>query len=134
MTLDATLEIPVTSRKLLRAVRALLARPRFLQAGNLSLDMKTRMVKVGGTTIQMPPKEFVLLKSLMMNAGSVLSRKTIMRAVWNTDFMEDTRTLDVHIHWVRKKIEEDPAHPTFIRTVRGVGYQFISPDGNVTAV
>jgi len=130
--LDASLSTPVSSRKLLKTIRTLLARPRFIQAGDLILDMKSREVTVGDRSARLPPKEFALLKSLMTNAGTVLSRKTIMRLVWNTDFMDDTRTLDVHIRWLRERIEEDPSNPTFVRTIRGVGYQFVSPDGNVS--
>ncbi|NOZ05558.1 MAG: response regulator transcription factor [Chloroflexi bacterium] len=123
--IDAQLETPVTSRKLLKQVRTLLARPRYLYSDVLTLDLKRREVWVGGSKHQMTPKEFALLKALMSNAGTVLSRKTIMRTVWNTDFLADTRTLDVHIRWIREKIEEYPGKPSLVRTVRGVGYLFV---------
>jgi DNA-binding response OmpR family regulator len=125
---EAHLPMPVHSRKLLKQVRELLARPRFLTVGNLTLDLKTRHVTTEGRDSRLTPKEFALLKELMSNAGAVLSRKTVMKRVWSTDFMEDTRTLDVHIRWVREKIEEDPSQPRYVRTIRGVGYQFVIPD------
>lgn len=129
---DAELPMPVTSRKLLKQVRDLLARPRFLKAGRLTLDLKTRTVSAGDREgPRLTPKEFTLLKELMGNEGTVLSRKTIMRRVWSTDFLADTRTLDVHIRWLREKIEEDPSQPEYVRTIRGVGYQFVCPDGVV---
>ena len=123
--IDALLATPVTSRKLLKQVRELLARPRYLYSDTLTLDLKTREVLVGESKHRMTPKEFALLKALMINAGTVLSRKTIMRTVWNTDFLADTRTLDVHIRWIREKVEEIPGEPRLIRTVRGVGYLFV---------
>jgi len=131
---DAELPMPVTSRKLLKQVRALLARPRFLKAGTLTLDLKTRTISAGDREgPRLTPKEFALLKELMGNEGTVLSRKTIMRRVWSTDFLADTRTLDVHIRWLREKIEENPSRPEYVRTIRGVGYQFICSDGVVEA-
>jgi len=123
--IDAQLATPVTSRKLLKQVRTLLARPRYLHSDALTLDLKTREVLVGDSKHRMTPKEFALLKALMSNAGTVLSRKTIMRTVWNTEFLADTRTLDVHIRWIREKIEEYPGKPSLVRTVRGVGYLFV---------
>ncbi|RME49079.1 MAG: winged helix family transcriptional regulator [Chloroflexi bacterium] len=65
-----------------------------------------------------------LLAVLMRNAGEVLSRKYLMQEVWRTNFIDDTRTLEVHVCWLRKKIEEDPRRPRYLRTVRGKGYQF----------
>lgn len=68
------------------------------------------------------PKEFELLLLFMQNPGRVLSRRTIMEEVWHTSYLGDTRTLDVHIRWLRQKIEPDPSHPQILRTQRGVGY------------
>jgi DNA-binding response OmpR family regulator len=73
-------------------------------------------------------KEFELLSLLMANAGHVLSRTDIFDRVWGTDWIGDTRTLDVHIRWLREKIETDPAKPQYIQTVRGVGYRFTPPE------
>ena len=73
-------------------------------------------------------KEFELLSLLMSKAGQVVSRPVLFDTVWGTDWLGDTRTLDVHIRWLREKIEEKPSKPRYIKTVRGVGYRFLSPD------
>ncbi len=95
-----------------------------LKAGRLTLDLKNQRLRKGKTFSALTPKEFALLKAFMSNGGEVLTRKYLMKEVWETDYMGDTRTLDVHICWIRRKIEDDPANPEYLTTVRGVGYQF----------
>ncbi len=98
-----------------------------LRAGGLILYTQERNVVKNGEATHLTFKECALLETLMRNRGNVVSRKKLMREVWDTDYLGDTRTLDVHICWVRSKIEDDPGEPILIRTVRGVGYRFDVP-------
>jgi DNA-binding response OmpR family regulator len=131
---DLWLERPFTSRKLLNRVRKLIPEPEaaVLRAGNLVFDVEKRQVSKGGRSVRVTPKQAKLLASLMSHPNEVLSRRYLMKHVWNTDYLGDTRTLDVHIRWVREAIEENPSRPKFVRTVRGVGYRFVFPEGNST--
>lgn len=95
-----------------------------LKARGISLDLEKRSVTTRGDTTHLTPKECALLATFMDNGGEVLTRKFLMKEVWETDWTEDTRTLDVHIRWLREKIEDDPSNPVHLRTVRGVGYRF----------
>jgi two-component system alkaline phosphatase synthesis response regulator PhoP len=97
---------------------------RFLRCGNLSLDLRTQCLTKGQQRYRLTPKEFLLLKMFMSKPGQVLSHKAIMKEVWYTDYLGDTRTLYVHVNWIRKKIEDMPGSPVSLRTVRGVGYRF----------
>jgi len=90
----------------------------------LTLDPKKRQVTTRADSQKLTPKECHLLEVFMRNPGKVLTRKFLMKEVWETDYLGDTRTLDVHISWLRRKIEEDPYHPQYLRTVHGVGYRF----------
>ena len=110
---------------LVREVRAEAGKlSRFLPAGDLSLNLESRHLTKGELTYKLTPKEFELLKAFMRNPGRVLSRKYLMKKVWETDYVGDTRTLDVHIRRLREKIEDNPSNPLYLRTVRGVGYRF----------
>lgn len=102
---------------------------RRLRAGDLTLDLDERCVIKNGLAKHLTFKECALLKTLMKNGGKVLTRKRLMKEVWDTDYLGDTRTLDVHIRWIRKKIEDNPGEPVLLRTVRGVGYRFEIPEG-----
>jgi DNA-binding response OmpR family regulator len=117
---------PFTSRKLLYRLRKVAeALPsRQLQAGDLVLDPLARTLRKGQSQFHLRPKEAALLAFFMRNPGRVLSREEIMNEVWDTDYLDDTRTLNVHIRWLRLKIEDDPSQPRMLRTVRGVGYRF----------
>jgi two-component system alkaline phosphatase synthesis response regulator PhoP len=130
---DAVMTPPFTSRKLLHRVKKVTAktasyRRRELRAGPLVLDPDTRILRKGTETMRLRPKEAALLALFMTNTGKVLSRQEIMKQVWETEYIGDTRTVSVHVRWVREKIEEDPHHPQFLRTVRGVGYRFEAPE------
>jgi DNA-binding response OmpR family regulator len=81
----------------------------------------------GRSRIHLRPKEAALLAFFMRNPGRVLSRREIMKEVWDTDYLDDTRTLSVHVRWLRLKIEDDPNKPRNLRTVRGLGYRFDMP-------
>jgi two-component system alkaline phosphatase synthesis response regulator PhoP len=90
----------------------------------LIFDPVTRTLNKGQTRCRLRPKEAALLAFFIRNSGRVLSRQEIMKAVWDTDYVGDTRTLNVHVRWLRLKIEDDPGNPRLLRTVRGVGYRF----------
>ncbi|MDH7568628.1 MAG: response regulator transcription factor, partial [Armatimonadota bacterium] len=106
---------------------ALTAPPRAerLEAGGISLDPETRAVSVRGRLVDLRPREFELLRTLMSHPGRVWRREDLFAQVWaDVEFVE-RGTLDVHIRWLREKVEEDPSHPVHILTVRGVGYKFV---------
>ena len=93
--------------------------------GDLSVDRDRHEVKLRGEVVQLPLKEFELLAVLVENAGIVVTRQGLIDKVWGYDYVGDTKTLDVHIKRLRSRIETDPARPTRITTVRGVGYKFV---------
>ncbi|NDJ36515.1 MAG: response regulator transcription factor [Chloroflexi bacterium] len=95
-----------------------------LIAGELELDLTGRRVYRGEQELKLSSKEFELLAELMQNEGAVLSRDLILSRVWGYDYYGDSRTVDVHIRWLRQKIEEDASNPKHIITVRGIGYRF----------
>lgn len=102
---------------------------RFLRLPNLTIDCQQYKILRGGHEYSLTPKEFKLLYLLATNHEQIMKRKTIMQEVWETDYMGDTRTLDVHIRWIREKIEENPSRPRHLITIRGVGYRFlVNPD------
>ena len=125
---------PYRIRELVARVRAVLRRAPAdraaeltagaLQVGDVVLDPDEHHVTVGGTSITMPLKEFELLHLLLANAGRVLPRETLIDRVWGSDYVGDTKTLDVHVKRLRAKIEPDPANPCRIVTIRGLGYKY----------
>ena len=123
---------PFSSRELLARVRAVLRRngeqdellPPTIEAGSVRIDIERHVVSVRGEHVTMPLKEFDLLEFLVRNSGRVLTRNQLIDRVWGADYVGDTKTLDVHIKRLRAKIEIDPAHPSHIQTVRGLGYKF----------
>jgi len=134
---DDYLTKPFSMRELMARIRALLRRveldrgqtkSRLLTVGEIRLDLDTRRTFKGDQELHLRYKEFELLSLLMSKAGQVVSRPVLFDTVWGTDWLGDTRTLDVHIRWLREKIEEKPSKPRYIKTVRGVGYRFLSPD------
>jgi two-component system response regulator RegX3 len=94
------------------------------EAGGLRLEPQTRRAFVRGEEVHLRRKEFELLQLLMENVGRVLTRDVLIDRVWGSDYVGDTKTLDVHIKRLRSRVEEDPSHPTLITTIRGVGYRF----------
>ena len=137
---DDYLVKPFSMRELVARVRALLRRggstpsagetvETMLQAGPISLDVARHEVKTqrnGGaaTEVRLSLKEFELLRALMTQKGKAVPRESLLERVWGDDFFGDERTLDVHIRWLREKIEQTPSQPEHILTVRGVGYKF----------
>ena len=124
---------PYSSRELLARMRAVLRRydsveaeldERLLESERVTVDLDRHAVSVDGSEISMPLKEFELLEVLMRNAGRVLTRGQLIDRVWGSDYFGDTKTLDVHIKRIRSRIEENPAQPVWLVTVRGLGYRF----------
>ncbi len=130
---DDFLTKPISARELLARIRAMLRRVELDKAeptvttftsGDLVVELENRQVYKNGELLTLRYKEFELLTLLMSNAGQIVTRAQIFDDVWGTDWLGDTRTLDVHIRWLREKIEDDPSQPMCIQTVRGVGYRF----------
>jgi len=129
---DVYLARPFTPRKLLNRVRVLLPaddhKEEIIRCGNLTFYRSKRSVDVAGQgEHRLTPKLARLLEELIRHSDEVVSRRQLMRNVWNTDYVGDTRTLDVHIRWIRESIEVNPARPKLLRTVRGKGYVFGVP-------
>ena len=131
---DDYLTKPFGMRELLARVRALLRRTggrrpvaneAMIEAGALSLDARGRVVRRGGLEVALKPKEFDLLFFLAQHAGQVFTREQLLGHVWGYDFYGGSRTVDVHVRWLREKLEDDPAKPAHLLTVRGVGYKFV---------
>ncbi len=134
---------PFSMRELIARVKAMLRRVRLireevnqadfedgkpkaeiLEFGNLRIDMTRREITIDDNVVAFKPKEYELLTFLAQHQGQVLSREFILERVWGWDFIGDSRTVDVHVRWLREKIEPDPANPRRIITVRGAGYRF----------
>ena len=123
---------PYSSRELLARIKAVLRRqaepeelvPSTLEAGPVRMDVERHVVTVNGAQASLPLKEFELLEILLRNTGRVLTRMQLIDRVWGSDYVGDTKTLDVHVKRLRAKIEPDPAAPRHIVTVRGLGYKF----------
>jgi DNA-binding response OmpR family regulator len=99
-----------------------------LRAGDVEIDIPRRRATVKGAEIELKPKEFDLLLYFVKHPGIVLSRDALLREVWGYNYPVDTRTVDVHVRWLRKKVEQDPSEPSRIETLRGLGYRFIAHD------
>ncbi len=127
---------PFSLGEMLARLRAIMRRserqPRLgrevLEAGALRVDTSSRRAWREGQELALPQKEFDLLTCLIRNHGIALSRDLLLERVWGLDFVGDSRTVDVHIRWLREKIEPDPSRPRYIQTVRGVGYRFEVPE------
>jgi len=123
---------PYSSRELLARIKAVLRRgqepeelmPPTLESGPVRMDVERHVVTVDGEHTALPLKEFELLEMLLRNSGRVLTRAQLIDRVWGSDYVGDTKTLDVHVKRLRAKIEPDPANPQFIVTVRGLGYKY----------
>jgi two-component system response regulator RegX3 len=130
---------PYRLRELVARMRAALRRapkldatpePSTLEVGDVHLDSERHEVLVRGEQVNLPLKEFELLELLLENAGRVLTRDTLIDRVWGPGYVGDTKTLDVHVKRLRAKIEDDPAVPKRIVTIRGLGYKFDKPARN----
>ena len=124
---------PFSMRELLARVRGMLRRYRergehptreVVAAGDLELDLSSHTVRRAGAPLSLKPREYALLSLMMTNSGKAYTRHEILDRVWGQDYIGDTRTVDVHIRWLREKIEPDPGNPERLITIRGVGYRF----------
>jgi len=134
---DDYLAKPFSFRELLARIRATLRRVELdrqtqqaqpVSLRNLSLDPIARRVYKSQKELQLSAREFDLLAAMMTNAGRAMSREELLQMVWGEEWIGDPRTLDVHVRWLRLKVEDDPAVPQFIQTVRGFGYRFAGPE------
>jgi two-component system response regulator RegX3 len=127
---------PFSGREVVARIRAVLRRvaapepsdDRPLEVGEVRLDPSRREVTFGGETLDLSRKEFELLQLLMRNAGSVVTRERLIDEVWDPNWFGSTKTLDVHVSGIRRKLGDDPAEARYVHTVRGVGFRFSSPD------
>ncbi|MCL2091946.1 MAG: response regulator transcription factor [Micrococcales bacterium] len=136
---------PYSSRELLARIRAVLRRRGpgpaaepgrsddgldgvVLRCGQVEMDVDRHTVRVAGQLVSLPLKEFELLETLLTNVGRVLTRTQLIDRVWGSDYVGDTKTLDVHVKRLRAKIEDDPTHPHLLTTVRGLGYKLALPE------
>jgi DNA-binding response OmpR family regulator len=122
---EVALSLPFTLQKLINRMKPLLPAMKkdVLKTGNLQLDIRERIARYQGRQAQLTPRLMQLLQMLMERPGEVIERAELFRRVWETEYVEDTRSLDVHISWLREALELDPRHPRLIKTVRGVGYR-----------
>ena len=123
---------PFSMRELLARVRALLRRAEtqpatdeeVLTAGDLQIDLRSRRASRKGEALGLKPKEYELLAYFLRNQGRAFTRDQLLNQIWGYDYIGDTRTVDVHVRWLRQKIEDEPGKPTKLITIRGVGYRF----------
>jgi len=123
---------PFSMRELVARVRALLRRSEhapaqdtdIVTAGDLTIDMRKRAVTKNGSPLALKPKEFELLSFFARNHGKAFTRDQLLNQIWGYDYAGDTRTVDVHIRWLREKVEDEPERPAKLITIRGVGYRF----------
>ncbi|MGD2156797.1 MAG: response regulator transcription factor [Anaerolineales bacterium] len=122
---NVVLKLPFTIRKLVNRIKPLVQRveSKVIKVGDIKLDLDHLHVYCEGREAHLTPRMVQLLKMLMEKPGEVVERDKMFRKVWYTDYIDDTRTLDVHISWLRKAIEEDPRKPQYLKTIRGVGYR-----------
>jgi len=110
-----------------RSARSAEAPAKPIEIAGVELDPGARIARMNGQGLELSRKEFDLLAALMRRAGQVVKREDLMAEVWDTNWFGSTKTLDVHIGWLRRKLADDPSHPTYIETVRGVGFRFAAP-------
>ncbi|HEX7974781.1 MAG TPA: response regulator transcription factor [Anaerolineales bacterium] len=125
LCVSAVLVLPFTLRKLINRIGSLLPGDgnHLIRNGPLSLDLERKQVRCRDHEVRLTPRLAQLLHILMEHHGEVLERQRLFREIWQTDYTADTRTLDVHISWLREAIEEDPRNPALLKTIRGVGYR-----------
>ncbi|MBI4761572.1 MAG: response regulator transcription factor [Chloroflexi bacterium] len=122
---EAVLVLPFTVQKLVNRIKALLPSDgkNVVTAGPIQLDLDHKRVRCLSKNAKLTPRLITLLQILMEKHGEVVERESLFKKVWETNYTGDTRTLDVHISWLRRAIELDPNNPKFLKTIRGVGYR-----------
>lgn len=126
---NVVLNLPFTIRKLTNRINILLPgeSDKVIKAGPISLDLIRRQVRCEDRESQLTPRLLSLLRMLIEQPGVVFEREKLFKEIWNTEYTGDTRTLDVHISWLRAALEEDPRKPKYLKTIRGVGYRLDVP-------
>jgi two-component system response regulator RegX3 len=127
---------PFSAAEVISRIRAVLRRSTHreespskpVRVGDVEFDPAARIARLGDRELDLSRKEFDLLAELIGKAGRVVTREDLMSSVWDTNWFGSTKTLDVHIGWLRRKLGDDPAHPTYIETVRGFGFRFAAPE------
>ena len=130
---------PFSGGEVIARIRAILRRakpdpgdaeppPGPVQVGGLEVDVSSRRAHLDGDELQLSRKEFDLLSELIRHAGRVVTREQLMDRVWDENWFGSTKTLDVHVRWLRQKLGDDPADPRYVHTVRGVGFRFTAPE------
>ena len=128
---------PFSAEEVIARIRAVLRRARRpaeeapgepVQVGPLTVDFGARRASLDGSELRLSRKEFDLLAELVRNAGQVVSREQLMERVWDENWFGSTKTLDTHVAWLRRKLDDDPAAPRYLHTVRGVGFRFSAPE------
>jgi two-component system, OmpR family, response regulator RegX3 len=128
---------PFSAAEVISRIRAVLRRSASrdaapaepIRVGEVEIDPAARIARLRGAELDLSRKEFDLLAELMRNAGRVVTREDLMSRVWDVNWFGSTKTLDVHVGWLRRKLGDDPNRPTYIETVRGVGFRFAAPEG-----
>ncbi len=137
MGADDYITKPFSLKELCARVKAVIRRKEYsnvttsdeiISCGDISVNLARRTVTKSGKLVDLTMKEFDLLTTLMLSKGRVLTRGQLMEKVWDVEYCGDARTVDVHIRYLRQKVEDEPDNPKYIRTVRGVGYRFASED------
>jgi DNA-binding response OmpR family regulator len=131
-TFDGVIKTPLDAQQAASVLRCARARAvsAVLLRGGVALNVAARRVTTPQGEHSLTPKQCALLNLLMTEANRVVKRADIMQAIWETSYLADTRTLDVHIRWLRERIEPDPSNPIYLITERGTGYKFQTPDGD----
>jgi DNA-binding response OmpR family regulator len=127
---DAVLFLPFTARKIGNSIERLLqhvSNDTVITCGPFSVDVARRVLTANSQETVLTPKLIQLVEMFFRHPGETLDRKVLMEHVWHTSYLGDTRTLDVHVRWIRRAIEEDPGNPRYLKTVRGVGYRLEIP-------
>ncbi len=122
---DVVLARPFTPRKLFNRIAQMLStnRGEVLEVGHFTLNPESRYLRIDKSEYHLTPMKARLLEIFLRHPGEVLSREYLMKNVWRTDYLGDTRTIEVHIRWLRELIEDDPAQPRYLQTIRGIGYR-----------
>jgi DNA-binding response OmpR family regulator len=128
-TADVVLFLPLSPRRLVTTVERLVRerREEVIECGPFSMNVNRRVLIAHGKETQLTPKQTRLMETFLRNPGATIDRKTLMQRVWDTNYMGDTRTLDVHIRWIRQLLEQNSSTPSYLQTVRGVGYRLVLP-------
>ena len=132
---DIVLSHPFTLHKLMNRINVILAdseRESIVDAGSIKFDPELQIVFAHGNSFALTPRVSALLQMLINNQGEIVPREDLYREVWKTDNVDDMRTLDVHIRWLREAIEEDPKRPKLLQTIRGKGYRLLMPNQTIT--